>query len=211
RQGGDPKAARENLEAVANAPEAAKTPEGEKAAVQATLDLATSYQLAGDWKKARAICLDGIKKFPNSKSAFETALDRINALEPGDGKTSRLTPADAEQLVLASAFLVGNAGSPPRPENNASTPEPPAAAAAFWKAVNLAAAGKYDEATQKIDEAKKAHQERARALAGQGLNPATDPLEQIFPRCCDDLKAYWELKKTVYGNPTIAAMAKKDG
>src|SRR5262249_25253501 len=108
-------------------------------------------------------------------------------------------------------FLVGNAGSPPRPENNASTPEPPEAGAAFWKAVNLAAAGKYDEATQKIDEAKKAHQERARALAGQGLNPATDPLEQIFPRCCDDLKAYWELKKTVYGNPTIAAMAKKDG
>ena len=51
----------------------------------------------------------------------------------------------------------------------------------FWKAVNLAAAGKYADAVKQVTEAKAAHEKRAKALAGRGLNPLSDPLEQIFP------------------------------
>src|SRR5262249_40141539 len=73
------------------------------------------------------------------------------------------------------------------------------------------AAGKYADAVDQIGKAKAAHEKRAKALAGRGLNPLSDPLEQIFPRCCDDLKAYWELKKTLYEHPVIGPVVKKDG
>jgi chromosome segregation ATPase len=120
---------------------------------------------------------------------------------------SRLDPADAEQLAVAAALLVVLTQTPPAAPEEA----PPEAGPLFWKAVNAAAAGRYAEAIDQIAKAKAAHEKRAKALAGRGLNPLSDPLEQIFPRCCDDLKAYWELRKALYEHPGIGAMVKKDG
>src|SRR5581483_2076752 len=111
---------------------------------------------------------------------------------------------EAEQLVAAAALMLLEQGQPaPAPE----APAPPEAGGLFWKAVNAAAGGKYADAIAAIEKAKAAHEKRAKALAGRGLNPTTDPLEQIFPRCCDDLKAYWALRKTLYEYPSIGAVA----
>ncbi len=188
------KAARADLEAVVNDADAAKTPEGEKAAVRAAVHLGLTHELAGDRAKAKGVYNAAAKRFPKAADVFQSAIDRLDATNPPvpAGATSfRLTPADADRLALAVTFLFLQ-------DEPAPAAEPAEAGGHFWRAANLAAGGKYADAVVVIDAAKKAHQARARALAGRGLNPLTDPLEQIFPRTCDDLKAYWDLRRTLY-------------
>ena len=196
------KKARTDLEAAA----ADTTPAGEKAAIQATLHLGLTYEVVGDQDGAEKVYKDAITKFPNAATLFQTALERLAALKQDKEQTSlRLTPAEAQRLVTAVVILVALADPP------AVKDAPPEAGALFWKATNAAVAKKYDVATELIAKAKTAHQARARALAGRGLNPESDPLEQIFPRCCDDLKAFWELQKSLYDHPDVGALVKKEG
>ncbi|HEY2910592.1 MAG TPA: hypothetical protein VGI99_10115 [Gemmataceae bacterium] len=198
--------ARTELEGAMNDPAAAKSPETEKAAVRAALHLGLTYEAAGDRAKAQEIYTGAIAKFPKSADLFQTALDRLSATAPEMSKTSSLlTPREAEQLASAAVILLVL-----EPVAVAPTEEPAEAGAFFWKAVNAAAAGKYDDAVKRIAEAKQAHEKRAKALAGRGLNPLSDPLEQIFPRCCDELTAYWQLRKTLYEHPGVGAALKKD-
>lgn len=203
--------ARTDLEAAMNDPDAAANPEAEKTAVKAALHLGLSHEASGDRTKAKAVYEDGLKKFPKAAEFFRTALDRLAATDPGSNRTSRLTPAEAEQLATAVAIMLVLNPVPKEAAPAPAAPEPGEAGTAFWKAVNAAAAGKYDDAAKHVAEAKAAHEKRAKALAGRGLNPLTDPLEQIFPRCCDDLKAYWELRKALYEHPGVGAAVKKDG
>ncbi|HEX4611299.1 MAG TPA: hypothetical protein VH092_24110 [Urbifossiella sp.] len=203
------KDARADLEAVVNDADAAKTADGEKAAVRAAVHLGLTHELAGDRAKARDVYESAAKKFPKAAEVFQAALDRLDATAPpaAPGAASiRLTPADAERLTVAAAFLfVQDEPAPP------AAAEPAEAGGLFWRAANLAAAGRYADAAAAIDRAKAAHQARARALAGRGLNPLTDPLEQIFPRTCDDLKAYWELRRTLYDHPGVGTVVRADG
>jgi hypothetical protein len=206
----DLKDARADLEAAAKTSDLT-TRDGERTAVRATLNLGLSYELSGDRAKAREVYEQGKKRFSYDKDAvdaFDTALERLKATEASDRRTSLLTPADAEDLIFATHFLLtGDPQQPPGPEPKLAQPEPPEAGTAFWKAVNAAARSDYKEAIRQIDEAKKAHLARAKALAGQGLNPTSDPLEQIFPRCCDEMKAVWQFKMTDY--PRLLAVADK--
>ncbi len=202
--GDDPelKKAREELQAVVDDAEAVKTPEGEKAAVKAAIHLGLTYELAGDRTKAQGVYEKAIVEFPKFKTTFQAALDRLAATAPTtDGMSHRLPPADAEQLLFAVLLL--QADAPAKEEEEAGV--------FFWKAVNLATAGKYGEAVDEIKKAKTVHVKQAKALVGRGLNPLSDPLEQIFPRCCDDLKAYWELRAAIYANKNIADLIKKEG
>jgi hypothetical protein len=193
--------ARADLEALIHDEHAVKTPEGEKAAVKAMIHLGVAYELANDRDKAKQIYEEGAKKFPRYATAFQSALHRLSSTgSAGDGHSQRLAPRDAEPLLLTVVLMQADA---PAGEDEAGV--------YFWKAVNLAGQGKYGEAVDDIKRAKTIHQKQAKALAGRGLNPLSDPLEQIFPRCCDDLKAYWELKSALYANPTVAASIKKDG
>jgi hypothetical protein len=194
------KQARDDLKAAAD------DPNGGEAAAQATLFLGLSHETAGDRAGAKQIYQEGARKFPQKAEMFQAALDRLDATTAPPGQSSRLTPAEAEQLALAAALLlVRETQAAPEP----AAPAPPEAGAMFWKAVNAAAGGKYADAIAAIDRAKAAHEKRAKALAGRGLNPTTDPLEQIFPRCCDDLKAYWALRKALYEHPSIGPLANK--
>jgi tetratricopeptide (TPR) repeat protein len=196
------KKAREELQAVLNDAEAGKTPGGEKLAVKATIHLGLTYELAGDQAKAREIYEEGLRKFPNYSATFQAALDRVTALTAtSDGLSRRLLPADAQQLLFAVLLI--------QPET--STKEEEEAGMSFWRAVNLATAGRYSEATAEIKKAKQVHLKQAKAQAGRGLNPLSDPLEQIFSRCCDELKAYWELRGAISANKPIAELVKKDG
>ncbi|HEV3436658.1 MAG TPA: tetratricopeptide repeat protein [Gemmata sp.] len=202
--GDDPelKKAREELQAVVDDVEAVKTPAGEKAAVKAAIHLGLTYELAGDRAKAQGVYEKAIVEFPKFKTTFQAALDRLAATAPTtDGMSHRLPPADAEQLLFAVLLL--QADPPAKEEEEAGV--------FFWKAVNLATAGKYGDAVDEIKKAKTAHVKQAKSMAGRGLNPLSDPLEQIFPRCCDDLKAYWELRAAIYANKNIADLIKKEG
>jgi hypothetical protein len=202
--GGDPELtkAREELKAVVDDAGAAKSPEGEKAAVKSAIHLGLTYELAGDRSKAKEVYEEGLKKFPKFAATFQAAIDRLAATAPGGDNTSlRPAPADIEQLLFVTVLL----------QADASGKEEEEAGVYFWKAVNLAKAEKYGEAVDEIKKAKVAHIKQAKAMAGRGLNPLSDPLEQIFPRCCDDLKAYWELRSAVYTNKSIAEQIKKDG
>ncbi len=202
--GDDPelKKAREELQAVVDDQETVKTTEGEKAAVKSAIHLGLTYEVAGDRSKAKEVYEEGLKKFPKYSATFQAAIDRLAATEPAGNNTSlRLTPADIEQLLLATVLL--QADAPAKDEEEAGV--------YFWKAVNLAKGEKFAEAVDEIKKAKAAHLKQAKAMAGRGLNPLSDPLEQMFPRCCDDLKAYWELRATLYGNKSVADQIKKDG
>ena len=191
------KQARDDLKAAAGGQD--------EAAARAALYLGLTHELAGDRAEARKVYENGRKQYAGSAALFDAALDRLKATDPDGGKTS-LLPAEFEQLAVLAAFaLVADEVPAPRAE------EPAEAGPLFWKAVNAANAGKYDDAIKLIGDAKAAHEKRAKALAGRGLNPLSDPLEQIFPRSCDDLKAYWELRRTVYNHPTAGALAQKEG
>jgi predicted nucleic acid-binding Zn-ribbon protein len=187
--------AREELQAIANDAET----RGEKAAVEATIFLGVSHEVAGDRAAARQIYEAGKAKFPNFATVFDAALDRLAATAPAEGQSRRVTPIELEHCLLCLVLL-----QPPAEEE-------PEAGTFFWKAVKLATAGNYTEAIAEISKAKAAHIKQARAMAGRGINPLSDPLEQIFPRACDDLKAYWELRAAIYSNKTIAEAIKKDG
>jgi hypothetical protein len=205
----DLQAARANLQALVDDADAAKTPEGERAAVKAAVQLGISHELAGDVAAARKVYQDAAKKFPNHAATFEAALDRLAATAApaaappapsGEGTSRRLDPADARQLLLAVTLL--------QADGKADDAE---AGVHFWKAVNRATANSFTEAIEEIGKAMAAHVKQAKANAGRGLNPLSDPLEQIFPRCCDDLKAYWELRAAIYSQKPIAELVKKDG
>jgi hypothetical protein len=202
------KAARENLQALVDDAEAAKTAEGAKAAVKAAIQLGISHEIAGERAAAKKVYTDAKDKFPKFASTFDAALYRLNATTPAappmpdGGQGRRMLPADAQQLLFAITLL--QADTPTKDEETE-------AGVYFWKAVNKAAGEKYADAVDEIKKAKAAHAKQAKAMAGRGLNPLSDPLEQIFLHCCDDLKAYWELKGAIYDNKAVADLIKKDG
>ncbi len=197
------KAAREDLQAVIRDEAGRAEPGGVKRGVKAAVALGVSHEIAGDTKAAREVYIDAMGKFPDYASTFEALIDKLNALDPAaaPGTSRRLDPADAERLLFAVALLLQDAGKGDDPEPGVY----------YWKAVTLAGANKYKEAIEQIEKAKAAHLARAKAVAGRGLNPLSDPLEQIFTRSCDDLKAYWTLRGAVYGNPAVVAAIKRDG
>ncbi|MBA4192371.1 MAG: hypothetical protein C0467_30750 [Planctomycetaceae bacterium] len=195
------------LKAVHDDVNTSKTPESTKAAVKATIQLGVTYQLAGDDKRARDLYIRAKERYPDYASTFDAALDRIEATAPEtpmpDGSSRGLAPADAFQLLLATTVLLQD--EPPAKADDSE------AGVFFWKAVKLAKAENYTEAVELIKKAKIAHVKQAKAMAGRGLNPLSDPLEQIFPRSCDDLKAFWELQYAISENKTLSEAFKKDG
>src|SRR4051794_20125169 len=117
-----------------------------------------------------------------------------------DADVSPRVDGGARPSGRARAVLVGTVGlllgvwiclglAPP-----AGGAEPPEAGYLFEKAVKEARADRYKEAMGLLDQAKKAHAERSRRFQEKRLNPDSDPDEQIFPRCCDQLKAYWAIR-----------------
>lgn len=200
----DLKQGREDLKAVIAEAETAKSPESVRRAVKATVDLGVSYEAAGDHEAARKLFTEARAKFPGYAEVFDALLDRM---EGAGGTSFRLTPADAERVLLSVGVLLAD-DNPKAEEPKGDLPEP---GLYYWKAVRQARDGNYKQAVELIGKAKEAHLKRAKALAGRGLNPLTDPLEQMFPRSCDELAAYWRLKGELYANPAVAEAIKKDG
>ncbi|HSQ57049.1 MAG TPA: hypothetical protein VLM40_15025, partial [Gemmata sp.] len=192
-------AARENLQAVVNDP-TATTAEGKQAAVKAAVQLGISHEIAGDRAAAKKVYEEAKAKFPDFADTFDAALDRLAVTRTSESTSLRLPTLDARQLLFAITLLQSN--------SRAGEAE---AGVYFWKAVNKATGERYAEAIEEIKKARAAHLKQAKAKAGIGLNPLSDPLEQMFPRCCDDLKTYWELRGAIYSNKAVADIYKREG
>ena len=178
------------------------------AAIQAALHLGLMKEVAGDIAAARQLYSNAARRYPQAKALFEAALDRLNVLHPSTGgKTeSRMPPATAEELayalVLALCLLQAE------PSVSVKTPEP---GLLFWRAVNEANAGRYDQAIAILRESRKHHDQLRLQYAATGINATSDPLGQIFLHCCDDLRELWILKRDLYQHPKLGDLVKQNG
>ncbi len=178
-----------------------------KEAAQATVRLGVTHLLAGDRAAARKLYESALTDYPAYRSTFEALLAKMAAedAEAAGGGTSfnaprRLTPAEAERLLLSVTVLLQDEA-----KKDAEPEEP---GVYYWKAVKLAKEGSYTEAIELVKKAKDAHVKRAKALAGRGLNPLTDPLEEMFPKACDEMIAGWQVRAELYKNPVTAEALK---
>jgi hypothetical protein len=138
--------------------------------------------------KAKATYAKGAAeaKDPLQKRRFQAALNRLELREPA--KAAR-GPNAAEALLWALVALQAEA---PAAAPAADADE---AGFGFWQAAKLAHEQKYAEAVQALDKARALHDQRRFARLFKAQNPLSDPTEEVFLRCVDELKAYWQLQE----------------
>jgi Flp pilus assembly protein TadD len=179
------------------------SPESRQRAIQATVDLGISHEVSGDFEAAKKLFTEAKEKYKNHAPIFEALLDRLVSPPADAGSRQpapRPTPAELTHLAFAVSLLLRQDG--PKSED---LPEP---GIYYWKAIKRARERHYKEAVELIGQAKAAHLRRAQAFAGRGLNPLTDPLEQMFPTACDELAALWN---ELYRQPALADIIQKQG
>ncbi|HTU19107.1 MAG TPA: hypothetical protein VMG10_13685 [Gemmataceae bacterium] len=199
----------------------------EKDDADAIYKLAWIKELAGQLAEARADYAKGAQKFasdPEKKQWFEAAVQRVDVNAPGKAGGGAMLPLPErmeDRAVVLALLLIAlqqppaQAPQPPgrAPQPPGQAPQPPVppgqpptapkedtreAGFDFWKAVTLARDSKtIDEAIKLLDSARKLHDERRFKRLRKAQNPLSDPAEDIFLRCCDELKVYWQLKKTL--------------
>lgn len=117
---------------------------------------------------------------------------------------------DTAQASMLALFVVGLQPPgpppvpPPPPGGLPATPPaaPPAHPAAppseagviFWNAVRLAQQHKYKEALEELKKARDEHERLRFTRLRKAQNPISDPTEEIFLRCCDEMRSYWEMR-----------------
>ncbi len=195
--------AQADLREVIAASDQENTAESRQRAIQATVDLGISHEATGDFEAAKKLFTEAKEKYKDHAAIFEALLDRLTS-PPADAggrqPAPQPTPAELTHLAFSVSVLFQQDG--PKSEE---APEP---GIYYWKAIKLARERRYQEAVELIGHAKAAHLRRAQAFAGRGLNPLTDPLEQMFPTACDELAALW---KEFYRQPALADAIQKQG
>src|SRR5579883_3187155 len=190
--------------------------QGQNPNPSAVYDLALIKELAGDLQGARDEYAKGAKTFASDaaqKQIFETAVSRVEWKEslkvpkrPGAGILPR--PRNGEDRAAVLALLLISLQQPPEQPNQPVQPgqqpvqpgQQPAQAEnkeagfEFWQAAKLARDGKFSDAIRAIDKARKLHEERRFSRLRKAQNPLSDPAEDIFLRCCDELKVYWQME-----------------
>ena len=178
------------------------TPDERRAVVGAALRLGLTKELTGDADGAARDYQAAAAKYPEARKLFEVAATRVRLMQR-PGKLS-LAPRDIDGLLgvaLAAVLLVQDAPA-------AGTEEP---GVLFWDAANLAAAREYPAAIAALKKARALHDRTRLADAGRGPNPLSDPLGQIFLRCCDELAADWTLRNQLYTDPVAGPVFAKSG
>jgi hypothetical protein len=187
----------------------------------ALYDLAFIKELAGQLPEARAEYAKAAQMFANDpvqKQRFEAAVKRVDLKTAAKAAGAALMPPQGggkDCTVLLALLLIGlqQPQSQPQPQQqppqqqpqSQPQPSPPApppqqadnkeAGFAFWEAAHLAHRGQFEEAIRALDQARKLHDQRRFTRLRKAQNPLSDPAEEIFLRCCDELKAYWQLEK----------------
>ncbi len=190
----------------------------------ALYDLAFIQEMAGKLDEARAEYAKAAQKFandPEQKQRFESAILRVElkAAAKAAARSASLPQRSGmkDRVPLLALVLIALQQPPAPPARQSAQPQPqpqpqpgqrgqpgqqPPAAAEnkeagfdFWDAVKQARAGKFAEAISAIDRARKLHDEMRFSRLRKAQNPLSDPAEDIFLRCCDELKLYWQLEK----------------
>lgn len=194
-------AAAQDLQAAVDAADQLQTADQKRAGALAALHLGLLKEMTGRADEARSVYAAAQGKFPGYGKVFETALKRVRMAPPLSGKkTAALTPRQAEEFAGLAALATILLQADP---NGAAGPLDDEAGFHFWEACELASKREYLKAADEISRAKAAHDRRRLTLAGRGLNPLSDPLEQIFSRACGDLRELWVLKHHFYNNPEL--------
>lgn len=174
----------------------------------ALFDLAFIKELAGKLPEARDGYAKGAQEFandPQQKQRFEAAISRVewkmSVKKAGAALIPQLQRGEDRALVLALLSVALQQPPPQQPAQQPAQQPPPAAPAEkpeagfeFWQAAKLAHEGKFSDAVAAIDKARKLHDERRFSRLRKAQNPLSDPAEDIFLRCCDELRAYWQLE-----------------
>ncbi|MHB1426318.1 MAG: hypothetical protein ACYC3I_24400 [Gemmataceae bacterium] len=176
----------------------------------AIYDLAFVKELAGQLPEALADYAKGVETFandPSQKQRFAAAVARVEwkvlLKGPGSARIPLLDRKEDRAAVLALLLLALQ--QPPAPQDKPPQPAAPQgqqpaqaddkeAGYEFWNATKLARDGKFGDAIRTLDEARKLHDQRRFTRLRKAQNPLSDPAEDIFLRCCDELKAYWRLQ-----------------
>jgi tetratricopeptide (TPR) repeat protein len=191
----------------------------EPEAINALFDLALVKELAGKLPEAKAEYLKGLQAVGNDpvqKQRFQAAIDRVDVMmsEKPAGGGARL-PQNVEDRALVLALMLialQQPAQPPQPGQPGQQPPQPGqpgqqpvqgekkeAGFDFWQASKLAREGKYSDAIRLLEQARKLHDERRFTRLRKAQNPLSDPAEDIFLRCCDELKAYWQVQDGLRG------------
>jgi hypothetical protein len=177
----------------------------------AIYDLAWIKELAGQLPQARADYAKGSQTFQNDpvkKLMFDAAIQRVDLKasgKPAGAAQLWLPEGDKERAILLSLLLIGlqQPGQPaPQPGQPAAAPgqeDNKEAGFDFWQAAKLAREGKYADAIRMLDRARSQHDQRRFTRLRKAQNPLSDPAEDIFLRCCDELKLFWRLEERLRG------------
>ncbi len=172
--------------------------------LNAIFELGLINELANKLPAAREEYNKGLKeaeKDAGQKRRFQAALDRLDAKEAigAAGVLLLPDPAGAEnRVVLLALLLIGLQQAPPAPQGQApAAGEDDEAGYDFWQAAKLARQRKFVDAVRALDKARSIHDQRRFTRLRKAQNPLSDPTEDIFLRCCDELKAYWQLEASL--------------
>ena len=151
----------------------------------------------GDYAAAEKIYADGQMLFDEKLQApIAAASNRLQVTRPAEGKpVGQIAPA---HLFLAFTLLLAD-----EPEGTPKDTEPAGQESGFlfWEAMLAAAKHDYVKAASMIPLVKTVHARQQVKMAGRGLNPLSDPREQMLPLCLDELQRYWKLSDELYKRP----------
>jgi hypothetical protein len=146
-------------------------------------------------------------KQPNFKRVFESASRRVHFMQRDGGNT--IIPADKYSLTNETLLDLGIANLIVI-EFDSVQPGIDEAGFFFWDAVNAAANHHYKSAIDNLQRARTAHANVRLKKLGMGLNPISDPTEQMFTRACMELAFYYTFKAQVYDDPVVGAFAREN-
>ncbi len=195
----DPEVAAALADLKAAAEKAKGDAKSESDAARAYLWQGMIEETFGNYAAAEMIYADAAKEMtePTQKAIFEAASNRLQVVKPAAGaELGAIAPA---HLVLAFTLVLADEPAEPK----AKTDEPVAQESGFlfWEAMLLAVKHSYKEAAAKIPQVKAVHAKQQINLAGRGLNPLSDPREQMLPVCLDELQRYWAVCAQLYERP----------
>lgn len=143
------------------------------------------HLMTGDRDKATKDFKEGLKqaKDEQQKERFQAKVDE---LAEKAAALQVLPGPHGLAVLLACGF------QPPADKKDEKPKEPLEAAPKLAEAIRHAGKRKYKEAIEALDEAKKRHDARRFLRPNKPQNPLTDPREESFLRCCDEIKKYWQ-------------------
>ncbi len=172
---------------------------------QADLDAARAYLWQGliaesfdDFAGAEKIYTDAQTELKNEAALtlLRAAKNRLEIVRPAQGAAVGAI-APRHLLLTFTLFLAAD------PEGAPKTTEPAGQECGFlfWEALLSASKHEYGDAIKKIPLIKAVHARQQLSMAGRGLNPLSDPREQILPVCLDELARSWALADQLYNRP----------